>query len=236
VLAATEYLRGNNELSPDFVARVMVNGKQVGEATYGPSDHASSDTFTVPVSDLREGQNEVQIEVQGSGRAYWSAKLVQDVYEPSPRATTSGHGLTIKREFFRMEGRRLEDGTLRLMPSKNPVTETRQGEVLRCRITVTSDRERRYVLVTDPALSNARAIEPGDLSEWEWYYWWSSQEFFDDRTAVFMSYLKKGENIVEYSVRAEALGTGIALPATVELMYQPDVRATTPTYRLEVRR
>jgi uncharacterized protein YfaS (alpha-2-macroglobulin family) len=91
-------------------------------------------------------------------------------------------------------------------------------------------------MVEDPALSNSRAIEAGDFDEWEWYYWWSDQTFLDDRTAVFVRYLSAGQNTIEYTFRAEAGGKSSALPATVSLMYQPDVRATTGTTRLEVAR
>jgi uncharacterized protein YfaS (alpha-2-macroglobulin family) len=70
----------------------------------------------------------------------------------------------------------------------------------------------------------------------EWYYWWSDQSFFADHTAVFMTWLEKGESVVEYAVRAEAVGESVALPATVAMMYQPDVRGSSATARLEVRK
>jgi len=90
-------------------------------------------------------------------------------------------------------------------------------------------------MVTDPGLSNSRAIDSGVIEPYEWRYWWSSQMFLDDHTAIFMTWISKGENIVEYPVRAEAVGTSIALPATASMMYQPDVRATTGSNRIEVR-
>jgi uncharacterized protein YfaS (alpha-2-macroglobulin family) len=235
IVAAISHLRGTKELEPAFEATVSVNGTASQTFAFDAQDLSRHELVRVPVARLKEGDNEVTVTFRGVGRVYWSAQLTQEVHDPRPRPTTSGDGLTVKREYFRMRGERLEDGTIRLVPSRSPVTSARQGEVLRCRITLTSDRERSYVLVRDPALSNARAIEPGDLQEWEWYYWWSDQSFFDDHTALFIDSLPKGEHVVEYSVRAEALGTGIALPATASLMYQPDVRATTGTYRLEVR-
>jgi uncharacterized protein YfaS (alpha-2-macroglobulin family) len=236
VLAAIEYLRGTGELKPDFEAQVSVNGGAAHTFHFGPGDLSLANVLRVPVADLRQGQNEVSVRVVGRGRVYYSARLERTLYEPSPRPRDSGHGLKVKREYFRMQATRMEDGTLRLMPGKSPVTSARQGEVLRCRITVTSDRPREYVMVTDPALSNARAIDAGRVDEWDWYYWWSENTFLDDHTALFMGYLPAGESVVEYSVRAEALGAGIALPATASMMYQPDVRATTGTLRLEVRK
>ncbi len=235
VIAAVEYLRHHNELKPDFQARVLLNGVEVGKYKFGPGDLAKSPRFTVPFDKLAKGDNEVVVELEGQGRVYYSVNLSQSTYDPSPSPTTSGDGLTIKREYFRMESRRLEDGTLRLVPSRNPVTSVRSGEVLHCRLTITSDKEHDYVMVTDPALSNARAIDSGIVNEWEWYYWWSEQSFLDDHTAMFMRWLSVGDNVLEYSVRAEAVGTSTALPATVSLMYQPDVRASTGSAKLEVR-
>jgi uncharacterized protein YfaS (alpha-2-macroglobulin family) len=184
---------------------------------------------------LKKGNNVVEVHVNGTGRAYYSAKLTQAVYDPRPAPTHSGDGLTVKREYFRMEARRLEDGTMRLVPSNRPVTSARAGEVLHCRLTVTSDRERKYVMLIDPALSNSHPVDLGRVSEYEWYYWWSDQSFLDDHAAIFMTWINKGDNVVEYAVRAEAIGTSIALPATVSMMYQPDVRATSRTHRIEVR-
>jgi uncharacterized protein YfaS (alpha-2-macroglobulin family) len=236
VLAGIEYLRQHNELNPDFEARVVLNGADIGKYRFVPGNLSRAERITVPFDMLVKGTNEVAIEFSGQGRVYYSARLSQGTYDPNPRPTDSGDGLSIKREYFRMEPRRLEDGTHRLVPSRNPVTSARSGEVLHCRLTVTSDREREFVMVTDPALSNARAIDAGAMEEWEWYYWWSDQMFLDDHTALFLRYLKAGVNIVEYSVRAEAVGTSTALPATASLMYQPDVRASTGSARLEVRK
>jgi hypothetical protein len=236
VLAGIEYLRHHNELRPDFEARVLLNGTELGKYRFAPGNISRTERITVPFDKLAKGANEVTVEFAGQGRVYYSAKLTQGTYDPNPQSTDSGDGLRIKREYFRMESRRLEDGTLRLVPSRNPVTSARSGEVLHCRLTVLTDRDRDYVMVTDPALSNSRAIETGIVNEWEWYYWWSDQMFLDDHAALFMRYLRAGENIVEYSVRAEAIGTSTALPATASMMYQPDVRASTGSAKLEVRK
>ncbi len=235
VLAAVEYLKAGKEPSPSFEATVLVEGKVVGSASYGPSDLGHSDRFTVPITNLSKGTNRVEVRVNGSGRAYYTVSLKQSTYEPKAQPTDSGHGLKIRREYFRMEARRLEDGTMRLVPSKRPVTVVEQGDVLYCRLTVTSDKELKYVMVTDPALSNARAIDSGFIDIYEWRYWWSDQAILDDHTAVFMRWLQKGENIIEFPIRAEAVGTSTALPATVSLMYQPEIRATSATSTMEVR-
>ena len=235
VIGATKYMRGTKELRPDFTATVTVNGALAGVYRFGPGDLSKSGVATVPVSNLTMGRNEITVEVQGTGRAHYSSRLRQGLHDANPRPTDSGHGLKITREYYRMEARRLEDGTLRLVPSQRPVTSARQGEVLHCVLTVSSKSPREHVMVQDPALSNAHAIEFGVGYDWEWGYWWSDHTFLDDHTALFVWYLGAGSQTLEYTVRAEAVGTSIALPATVSLMYQPDVRATTGTSRLEVR-
>jgi uncharacterized protein YfaS (alpha-2-macroglobulin family) len=236
VLAAVSYLRSQKELQSNSEVRLIVNGREIAMHKFGAQDLIKTSKSRIDASSLKPGKNEIVVQITGSGRAYYSAMLTQSVADPDPKPADSGHGLKIKREYFRMETRRLEDGTLRLVPSKNPVTRVQSGDVLHCRITIETDRDREYVMVEDPALSNSRAIDSGDPNEWEWYYWWSAQTFLDDRTAIFVRYLNKGENTVEYTFRAEAGGTSAALPATVSLMYQPDVRATTGTTRFEVRR
>ena len=51
-----------------------------------------------------------------------------------------------------------------------------------------------------------------------------------------MRRLPKGKSVIEYAVRAEAVGTASALPAVVSLMYQPEIRASSSTATIEVRK
>jgi uncharacterized protein YfaS (alpha-2-macroglobulin family) len=235
VLAAIEFVRAQRETSPNLDAVVLLGNKKVGQVHFDASNWTQEYVVHVPLRDLAKGANTLTVQMTGQGRVYYTASLEQGLYDPKPSPTDSGHGLRIKREYFRMETKRLEDGTIRLVPSNKPVTSARAGEVLHCRLTITSDRMRRYAVVEDPLLSNSHPVDIGEVGQYEWYYWWSDQTFLDDHAAVFMSYLEKGDNIVEYTVRAEATGTSFALPATVSLMYQPEVRATTGTNVLEVR-
>ncbi|HXH62295.1 MAG TPA: alpha-2-macroglobulin family protein, partial [Fimbriimonadaceae bacterium] len=234
VLAGIEYLEA-----------VYQPGANVGVTITGPDgvdhlfqfdsrDPSAEKTLTIPVSSLKKGKNAFKVKVEGQGRVYYSTKLEQSIYDKSPKPEPYGKDLSIKREYFRMESQRLEDGTIRLMPSKEPVTSAKSGEVLHCRLTVTSSMDREFVLIHDPALSNSRFVDRGDVDIYEWRYWWSDQSYFDDHTAVFMRYLQAGDSVIEYTVRAEASGNSFALPATVSLMYQPDIRATTGTTTLEV--
>ncbi|MCH8977668.1 MAG: hypothetical protein IH945_00285, partial [Armatimonadetes bacterium] len=67
-----------------------------------------------------------------------------------------------------------------------------------------------------------------------WHSWWSKSRYLDDHAAFFSSWLRKGEHVIEYAVRAEALGVSSAMPAVVYPMYQPEVSASTGIDVLEV--
>ena len=169
---------------------------------------------------------------------YYTARLDQEVYEEDLPASPPADGLTVRREYFTTSAQRLEDGTLRVVPSKTAVNVAKSGQVLRCRLTLRAERPLTYVMVEDPIPSNCRIVDtdkPSDGYSWSW--WWDRSVFTDEKAVFFTRRLEAGKDmVVEYALRAEAAGECTAMPATAFKMYQPDARVSTGGYALTVQR
>jgi uncharacterized protein YfaS (alpha-2-macroglobulin family) len=106
---------------------------------------------------------------------------------------------------------------------------------VRVRLTVTALRDTRFVIVTDPLPAGFEPDYRGEDPDEEWREWYSALDVRDDRVAVFARNLTPGRHVIEYIVRAQRPGRYTALPARVECMYAPEVRAETAAQALEVK-
>jgi uncharacterized protein YfaS (alpha-2-macroglobulin family) len=83
------------------------------------------------------------------------------------------------------------------------------------------------MMVEDPIPSGCRITEREYLSEGEmWSYWWSQTVVRDDRAAFFIRYMPAGVQKLSYTMRAEQVGLGHALPPYVTNMYDPEQMAS----------
>ena len=121
--------------------------------------------------------------------------------------------------------------------SKRSTASASKGQLLKCRLTIDSDRYREFLLLEDPLLSGISVTERTAVGEGEdWTYMWSNFEIYDDRVATFLRSIPKGKTVIEYNFRAETAGTCHALPAILYNMYEPFERTSTASSALEIRR
>ncbi len=234
LIAMTTYLRFHPEGVEASEVSLTLNGQPLKTLSVAPGQFESPEfTLDIPLEALKEGENVLEIVRRGAGRLYVASEMRQVVVEPSIAAMSTIQGLTLDRKYYRLEPRRLEDGTMRLMPSPKPVDRIRAGDILRCVLTINSTIPREYVMVEDPLPSHCEAMTLGDVDYWEW--WYSSLQVRDDRVAFFARFLPKGVSTLSYELRAEALGSARALPATVSNMYDPGEFFSTGETSLEVR-
>lgn len=236
VLAINDHLRkiGITAISGDL--EILVNGRSVARQAASITNQKVLKAV-VPMDALQKGANKIQVVAAGGMAPVVVARMDQVVGMSEIPPMNEG-SLTVSREYVRMEAQRIEDGSLRLVPSKTPWTNFRTGEVLRCRIKIVSDQNEQYVMVEDPIPSGFRIVEAdqpfSSYGSWDW--WWDSTAFYDDRAVFFKTELPKGESVMEYSVRAEAEGRSVALPTSVSPMYQPQTFGSSGSIAIEVRR
>jgi uncharacterized protein YfaS (alpha-2-macroglobulin family) len=189
----------------------------------------------VSIDSLKGHMPVVQAE---GGRVYYTANWRFKANDASVRTGSSTTGLSITRQYYRLRPRRLETGELRLLPSGNPLTSVQSGETVRAVVKINSDRDREFMMLEDPLPAGFEVLERSSdgVQEWDWFYWYSGLDIRDDRVVFFMRRLKKGESVLEYTLRAESPGGVTVLPGVVSNMYDADDNASTPAARLEVRR
>ena len=232
VLAITKVTQTNPESGGVRVARITAGGVEVDS---GPVSPGSSKTFKIDMDEFNGGQPTLEVE---GGKVYYTANWRMRVNDASVKNGSTGQGLSVTRQYYRLRPRRLENGELRLLPSGSPVTWVNAGETVRAVVKIQSDREREYMMLEDPLPSGFEVLERASdgVDPWDWYYWFSGIDIRDDRIVYFMRTLGKGENVLEYTLRAEAPGRATALPAVLSNMYDPDDMASTPATPLEVRK
>jgi uncharacterized protein YfaS (alpha-2-macroglobulin family) len=238
LIAISSYLARTGEAMSPSTVTVTLNGAPVQSVRLDPRNWKSvQPTITVPLSDLKSGQNVLEFTVAGSPVAYYALDLKQIAVAERLGELLSGDGFRIDREYFVLKPQKMEDGTLRLTASRNPVTRAQAGDLIRCVIKVTSDKPRQFVMLEDFTPSNCRVTEremPGENESWDW--WWSRTVVKDDRVALFARELPTGVSEFTYTMRAETPGVSIALPPVAGNMYDPTERASDSETRFEVRR
>jgi alpha-2-macroglobulin len=237
LLSLSEYLAATGELREPADLAIVLNGRTLAQRRVEPGlDMLKDLEVEIPLRELAEGEHKVQVARNGGGVAYYTVDLGQWVQHGELASARPAPGLTVTRRYYTLSSRRGEDGVLRLLPSPRPVEQVRAGELVRCEIVIQSDRPREYIMVEDFFPSNLRVAEREGLGEGEyWYWWWNRTAIRDDRIAFFSTFLKQGENKIEYTLRAEVPGTSRALPTRVMNMYDPAQQASSAGSRLEVR-
>jgi uncharacterized protein YfaS (alpha-2-macroglobulin family) len=104
------------------------------------------------------------------------------------------------------------------------------GEQIVVKLTVQSDANYEFLKLEDPRPAGTEV--PKEETELPWSV--SRREDHDDRTVFFLTYLRKGTNVFEYKLRAETAGHFTALPAQVELMYQPDIWGRSNSLQVDI--
>jgi uncharacterized protein YfaS (alpha-2-macroglobulin family) len=238
LLGLVKYMVANEEARPNYAANLTINGAVYKTIRVTPQTLAANNfTVEIPFEDLRPGMNTLGISLSGPGNCYYtiSSRQVVDTGQ-LPRVLT-GEDLRIQREYFRLETRRLDDGTLRLLPSRKPIDDFDAGELVRCRLTIESGKPREFIMIEDPVPSSCEITDRDEPAPDEiWDQWWSRTDIRDDKIVFFARRLPKGTSTIEYTMRAENPGDARALPTVISNMYDPDVRATTGEARIEVER
>lgn len=230
VLALTEFIRLTDDLGQASSWRLVVNGEERERFAF-EAGSTESRTVTLPIAMLGEGPNRVALVADQPGRLHVTVETRQVPFQNEVPASFSD-GFSVERSFHRLEATRLEDGSLRLMPSARPVERFRSGELVRCKVRLRASEPMQFLLVEVPTPSSLRVLEDDTPA---WWWWFDGLQVLDDRIAFFVRLLPAGESTLEFNLRAEAPGDCAALPVEAYGMYSPDQRASSSSLRLEVR-
>ncbi len=233
IQALLPYLKRTGGLAQDAQVDIYLNGERRTAQEFGADANVGLIEVRIPISDLKAGDNEVQFTRSGTGVGFYNYVLEQTPFRTELKSATS-EGLTITRTFHSLGAERMEDGTMRLLPSKTPITDIASGAPVRCIVTIESKQELSYAMVEVPLPSNLKAsIAPVEES---WNFWYTGINVLDDRVAFFARTIPAGKSEFELNLRAEAVGVAGVLPASVVEMYSPEMQSSTASMRFEVKR
>lgn len=235
LLAVLPYWEKTASLGAADRVTVQVNGRAVRTVDFPDTGRAASAVrVEIPLRELSVGTQRIDLVTSG-GACFYSAELRQVVAAERLGPLVSDSGLRITRQYFRLAPQRIEDGTLRLMPSRRELSEFAEGDLVQCVLTVESDRPWEYLIIEDPIPSSLFITERDEIRDGEeWAWWWDRTVTRDDRVAFFVRYLPPGKHRVTYRMRAENRGRAHALPTTAMNMYDPMLRASGAANRVEV--
>lgn len=229
VLGITEYLERSGATAMTGTVNLEVNGKPIASGT-----GSNGVNITIPFDQLVKGENRVRLTANGGLRPFYTATFKQRKYEKEIVPTKTA-GLSVKREYFKTELKKMEDGSSMTVTSNTSLSSIKSSEVFRVRLTIDTKDPVNFLMLEDPIPSNCHIVQSDGYAEYsDWNYWWQGSYFLDDKAVFFRSVLDRGQHIVEYSIRAEASGLSEALPSAASSMYQPEIRATSAGSKLEV--
>ncbi|MCE1246320.1 MAG: MG2 domain-containing protein [Firmicutes bacterium] len=216
VMALSGYLRTSGELDADFDTVVKVNGKMAGswhfdkKSVFEPAKTITlSDISSGELPSLKTGNNTIEIEKKGEGRLYYTENLLC-YRDKEPEAEGSRH-FAIEKYYWVKDGEKYKI-------LDRPV---KTGEEVLVELKITPDRSYEYIMVEDPLPSG---FEVKDINKIQGYYY-TNAEARDNRMVYFQTYMWSRSRIVySYIMRAERPGNLNVMPATVELMYKPEIR------------
>jgi len=232
-----DYLKVSRELQPDYTVEVYLNGQQVLSRHMTAADTAAGQPFIV----LRKGQevagnNEVRVVKRGRGALYLSSSL--DFYTGGDSTPAqSSDKLKITREYLSLrvtEGENGGPGKWAIEPIRG---EIRSGDLIVVKLRVQGTRG-EYLLLEDPIPAGAEQIERTsginlNYSEGKWTDWYSTREFRDQRTAIFLREFD-GDATFQYAMRVQVPGQFRVPAARAEFMYQPSVQANTASASMTI--
>ncbi len=185
--------------------------------------------LSLALADLRPG--ELRLTTQGKVR--YLARVTVATRDERPPA--QDHGFAIQRTWLDPD-------------SGKVLTELRAGQLVLVRVEVTTPVARHDVAVVDPLPAGLEPVNvrPGAVGDDRdvslrpaWlryeYYDWSWTEAHDDQVRGFADMMPSGTTRLEYLARATVPGTFTAAPATVEAMYEPEIRGRSLAYAVVVR-
>ncbi len=208
-------------------------------------------TVSVP---FKTGMESLHIDKEGEGKLYYRSRLnFIKVMHPGedPPVAAMPSGLTIERQFFRMETKaQTSDGTIHIKTVPLSKDAIKPGENILMKVVVNTPISLPYVLVESPLPSGAEvvggeermnAIDNGGLEsedtgiKGDWAApWWSHQDVLDDRIVFFGTSVPKGRSEFNTMLRVELPGKVQLNPVTLEGMYTDKIRGYSRSNLLEV--
>jgi alpha-2-macroglobulin len=242
LLAFKKYYDTYESVTPNFVAKAWIGDRFAGERAFKGRTTERS-TISVPMKTLIEGGNrDLVVAKDGSGRLYYRIGLR---YVPADLTLDAlDRGFVVDRLYEGVDNKsdvlRDADGTWRI----------KAGAKVRVKLTLVAESQRTHVALIDPLPAGLEALNPelavtqpvtstpddagASNKFWWWGNWYDFQQFRDDRSEAFTTFLPAGVYNYSYVARATTPGSFIVPPTRAEEMYAPETFGRTSTDKVVI--
>ncbi|HEV2474796.1 MAG TPA: hypothetical protein VGS41_19115, partial [Chthonomonadales bacterium] len=217
VLALDQYMERTKELTPDYTAQVMLDGKVVKELR-ATTQTALQPAVKVTLSSAElKGRLSATVEKIGTGTLYINWMVSYTI--PSTRATTISRGIGADRRFD------IE------IPDPSRADSLSSGTDFQVQVNLTADANYKYVMVVDPIPAGCEVLPLTDGSQPAVLFaqgaeGYVREEVRDDSVVFFFDDLPKGRTTLSYALHSETPGLYRILPTTASLVYFPEIRGS----------
>ena len=235
VQALADFVAASNELSADYTARLLQNGKEVERYTVEKGRLTTGRTsLSLPADTARTS---LQLEkTNTSGTAYLNANLT---YRVAVEQTAKTDALQVERTIYRISSVQKNGQWRHEYQPLKPGEPVQVGEDLEIRLRVKNKATLEYLILEDylPAGFEVRQADRDPRYANEAYYqgWYDHKERRDTLMAWFIGYLPGGDHEFRFVVYPELKGKVLALPTAIWPMYRPELRAESSPWQVEVR-
>ena len=210
---------------------VQVNGREAARIRFSAGGMDLSGPVVLTDAAFRPGMNTVALMRDGAPvTGYYAA--IFDVYNRDENVKGVGGDVKVARTYTLLG--RPSAASERVTASTEYGMPVESGMRVRVDLEVKANKAMEFLMIEDLKPSGLEAVAQKSGPE-ICEYRCAHVELRTDRVAFFLSQIPVGVTKLSYELRAEAPGRFHALPARVEAMYAPELRATSDEMRMEVR-
>jgi alpha-2-macroglobulin len=221
IIALSDYMLSTISGEPENQVTVELNGKHLDTLHLQENMTGSGAAVRLTLSreELISGINLLRLSTSGTGRLYVNTRSRIDL----PYSDMSAAGsVELEREYF-------------IGKSKAPAEAVTAGDLVRVRLTLTTDQPFSFAIIEDhlpgglEALNESlnttsRQVDPYGDEIFRWQrLGYNNKEVRGDRVTFFVTEVNPGTHTIEYMARAVSAGVFTAMPAEVYAMYDESI-------------
>jgi alpha-2-macroglobulin len=215
VRAVTELSKTGDELAPNYVYTVDLDGKRIAQGSVNSPRQIISD-IQIPIEDIKKDSSILEIKKNGEGQIY--STLVKKEFHTDRNSKAVENGLKITRSYINDKGERFSLGV---------------GDTVTVRLSVSGlGADEYYGVIEDELPSGMIPINQSFKNEQatgrlSYRYGESNREITENGIVISLYEFLSGQTNYTYKARVISEGKFIAPPARVSLMYAPEINART---------
>jgi uncharacterized protein YfaS (alpha-2-macroglobulin family) len=244
VEAFADYIRASDEMQPDMVVEVWVDGEKRQEAEINAENLFSfNNKFVLTGADVKDGSHDIEIRRRGKGPVYFNAYLTNFTLED--HITKAGLEIKVERKFYKLVP---VDKTIKVEASRGQAVDQKvekfervelenlatlkSGDLVEIELEFESKNDYEYIIFED---MKAAGFEPFNVrSGYHANGLGAYMELRDNRVAFFVRRLMRGRNSIADRMRAEIPGKFSALPTRAFAMYAPELKGNSDEIKLKI--